>query len=262
MTIDFSPVIETLVATRDALLEDLGRIDAALTALTPPVTDGEWILVNREPATPEQIERLNEQFALVDATAVDGAEYQQHRPADDVTAPASSAAVADPPPSKDNLRNELGVEKVRNPHGGRPRVHDYEQIAMWIYSARENGTFSVPALAERFGVEVTVAKNWTTRCRQLGYAIDPPAPATTTPAIDLEGFDLDEVASTYKEAFTVGRRPVQTIIDRYDVTRDTARALVARCRAEGLLPPRDEPPVAAEAPQQVRRHQHSGPSPL
>lgn len=98
-------------------------------------------------------------------------------------------------------------------------------------------------------------KRWLLRSKNAGL-INPPPPAAlkviednTLPEIidpnDVGPDQLEEVAATYKEAITDGRKPISAIMDRHDCTREVAQAWVEFCRARGLLPPRHEPAVPA-----------------
>ena len=98
-------------------------------------------------------------------------------------------------------------------------------------------------------------KRWLLRAKNAGL-INPPPPAalkviedntlpTVVDACDATREHLQIVAETYKEAVTVGRKPIQTIVDRFDCTREVAQQWVDQARAAGVLPPRHEPAVPA-----------------
>lgn len=113
-----------------------------------------------------------------------------------------------------------------------------------------------PALRAHFGKPQTTVNNWLSKLRRLDMLTKPAKTASalrvvednTLPATPPEAPPLAEVAATYKEAVEAGRRPIQTIVDRYDCTRADAQAWVNATRAAGLLPPRPEPQVPAELP--------------
>lgn len=67
--------------------------------------------------------------------------------------------------------------------GGRPRGQgmDYGPIAAWINAAKADGTYSLGALAARFGVAETAAKNYVSRCRKFGL-LDAAPDAVGAPA--------------------------------------------------------------------------------
>jgi hypothetical protein len=59
-------------------------------------------------------------------------------------------------------------------------------------------------------------------------------PATTVP-------DLAVIADLYVTALKTGRRPIQAIMEKYNVDRASAKLWPTLCRDAGLLPPRDQP---------------------
>lgn len=147
---------------------------------------------------------------------------------------------------------------------GRPRsggVPPLEEVAAVANAAIEAGQLPLEALVEHYGKPATTVRNWLYRARQahlvatgsgsgLKVVEDHTVPATPVPMPELQ-----LVADTYVEAVTVGRKPIQTIVDRFDATRDQAHEWVALARAGGLLPPRDEPQVQAELPKAPLIHQ-------
>lgn len=60
-----------------------------------------------------------------------------------------------------------------------------------------------------------------------------------------------QIAELYKDAYVDGRRPLTAIADRYGVDRKCAARWVADCRAVGLLPPRNQPPVQGVLPERA-----------
>lgn len=64
-------------------------------------------------------------------------------------------------------------------------------------------------------------------------------PATSVP-------DLARVAELYITALRTGQRPIQAIMEKYNVDRESAKAWPQLCREAGLLPPRDQPQFAAD----------------
>ncbi len=203
-----------------------------------------WQVVNEPhaPADPAM-------FALVDAEpATDGAT----EPAPELDLPVETQRTLDPP-------TEPAAVKQARP--ARESRHDWDAIALWIAAAKSNGTYSTAALAERFDVPTSTAKNWVGECRRRGLNVDPPAPTETSTELadhpsSTTKILLAEIADTYREALSVGRRPIQTLVDRYDVDRAIAQGWVNQCRKVGLLPPRTEPQVEATAPHRASpRHQ-------
>jgi len=65
---------------------------------------------------------------------------------------------------------------------------------------------------------------------------------------------LEEIAAVYLAAYTAGKKPITALCDHFDVERSTAKNWPAKCRAAGLLAPRNEPPVHVDAPYGPVRH--------
>jgi len=65
---------------------------------------------------------------------------------------------------------------------------------------------------------------------------------------------LAERAGVYLAAVQDGRKPIQALMDRYDVDRSTAKNWPAQLRQAGLLPPADQPQVPVEAPVSAIHH--------
>jgi hypothetical protein len=59
-------------------------------------------------------------------------------------------------------------------------------------------------------------------------------PATSVP-------DLSVVAGIYLDSLRSGRRPIQALMERFNVDRESAKAWPSLCRTAGLLPARDQP---------------------
>ena len=53
--------------------------------------------------------------------------------------------------------------------------------------------------------------------------------------------DLSVVAGIYLDSLRSGRRPIQALMERFNVDRESAKAWPALCRTAGLLPARDQP---------------------
>lgn len=58
--------------------------------------------------------------------------------------------------------------------------------------------------------------------------------------------DLEVIAELYLTALRSGRRPIQAIMEKYNVDRESAKAWPALCRDAGFLPPRDQPQFVAD----------------
>jgi len=55
--------------------------------------------------------------------------------------------------------------------------------------------------------------------------------------------ELSVIAGVYLESVRSGRRPIQALMERFNVDRDSAKSWPTLCRAAGLLPPRDQPQI-------------------
>lgn len=80
----------------------------------------------------------------------------------------------------------------------------------------------------------------TVRRRRVASTIDTnfrPA-ATSVP-------DLSVIATCYLDALRTGRPPIEALMEKFNVDRDSAKGWPALCRTAGLLPPRDQPQLAA-----------------
>lgn len=53
--------------------------------------------------------------------------------------------------------------------------------------------------------------------------------------------DLAVIAELYVTALRTGRRPIQAIMEKYNVDRESAKSWPQLCRDAGFLPPRDQP---------------------
>lgn len=163
--------------------------------------------------------------------------------ATDPTAPTPTAAAA-----------PAAVKPARQ--AGRPRsgaVPPLEDVASVANAAIAAGNMPLHALADHFGKPATTVRNWLYRARKAGLVDSEPSGVRviedhTVPEVPVPMPELQLVADTYREAVTVGRKPIQTIIDRFDATREQAHEWVNLARAAGLLPPRDEPQVPGVLP--------------
>lgn len=165
----------------------------------------------------------------------------QHPKPQAVAAPSQPAARAKkktgPAPSRPSAK----------PAAGRAGGLDYAAIAADIVALRAAGTPVHTALAAKYGVPESTAKNWPGRCRQLGLLSDEPARLrvvedNTGPAVeDAIPFDAQLVAETYVGAVRLGKRPVQTVADRFNIERPMAAWYITQAREVGALPPQNEP---------------------
>ncbi len=65
--------------------------------------------------------------------------------------------------------------------------------------------------------------------------------------------ELSVIAGIYLDSLRSGQRPIQALMERFNVDRDSAKAWPALCRVAGLLPARDQPQVV-RAPDETGRH--------
>lgn len=56
--------------------------------------------------------------------------------------------------------------------------------------------------------------------------------------------DLAVIAALYLDSLRVGKRPIQALMERFNVDRESAKAWPDLCREAGLLPARDQPQLA------------------
>lgn len=71
-----------------------------------------------------------------------------------------------------------------------------------------------------------------------------------------QAVDFDDVAKEYIAAAAAGRPMIQALCDHFGVEHSVAKNWPAKCRELGLLPPRGEPVVHTEAPNQFIQHTH------
>lgn len=143
-------------------------------------------------------------------------------------------------------------KRIGRPPGGQM---DYRAIAADIIALRAAGTPVYPALAKKYGVTESAAKNWPKRCRDLGMLPkDPDLPLkviedNTGPDGDPLPFDAATVASVYLDAVRNNRRPIDAVTSTFNIDRLTAISYVDRAREARALPPANEP----QLPEDERR---------
>jgi hypothetical protein len=57
--------------------------------------------------------------------------------------------------------------------------------------------------------------------------------------------DLSVIARIYLDSLRSGRRPIQALMERFNVDRESAKGWPSLCRTAGLLPARDQPQLLA-----------------
>lgn len=83
--------------------------------------------------------------------------------------PAKTVTVID---GKANVDGKLPARKKAATSGRKVDHEHWSAVAAWIVAAKADGGYTLPALAKRFGVTLSTAKNWPGKCRELGYDID------------------------------------------------------------------------------------------
>lgn len=70
--------------------------------------------------------------------------------------------------------------------------------------------------------------------------------------------DLKVIAGIYLDSIRSGRRPIEALMEKFNVDRDSAKGWPALCRDAGLLPARDQPQVVAEENDTSHRYRFAG----
>jgi hypothetical protein len=70
--------------------------------------------------------------------------------------------------------------------------------------------------------------------------------------------DLAVIAGIYLDAVRSGRRPIEALMERFNVDRDSAKGWPALCRDARLLPARDQPQIAAAPDDTSHRFRFAG----
>jgi hypothetical protein len=175
--------------------------------------------------------------------------------------PVARPMIVDDRPSKPAVKPSATKPKAPKPNAkaapiprppatkpsGRPTAVDYAAVAADIVALRAAGTPISPVLAAKYRVPESTARNWPARCTKLGLLADEKHTPIrvvedhTGPDGDPIPFDPALVAETYLGAVRLGRRPVQTVADRFNLSHSMAVAYVAKARRMGALPPANEP---------------------
>ncbi len=58
--------------------------------------------------------------------------------------------------------------------------------------------------------------------------------------------ELSLIANIYLDSLRSGRRPIEALMERFNVDRESAKGWPTLCREAGLLPARNEPQIVAE----------------
>lgn len=132
-------------------------------------------LVEARTATEHELADVQARLARI-ITAL--AALEPDAPAAPPPAAPAAAAPAKRPARTGKTRNEEPERKPRS-------TVDYPAIAAWINQSKQDGSYSDKALAAHFGVTLSAARNYVTKCRKLGLLRAPKSSssaATTTPA--------------------------------------------------------------------------------
>jgi hypothetical protein len=70
--------------------------------------------------------------------------------------------------------------------------------------------------------------------------------------------DLTLVAGIYLDSLRSGRRPIEALMERFNVDRASAKGWPALCRDAGLLPDRNQPQIVAEPDDRSQRFRFAG----
>lgn len=70
--------------------------------------------------------------------------------------------------------------------------------------------------------------------------------------------DLAVIASVYLESLRSGRRPIEALMERFNVDRVSAKGWPTLCREAGLLPARDQPQIVAAPDDTSHRYRVAG----
>ena len=146
---------------------------------------------------------------------------------------------------------------------GRPRTVDYDEAAQVIADGHAAGVMPLLALMNHYKKPPAFANSLIRSLRRVGMM--PEGPKANIRIVE-DTTDPDQAsppdtpvivppaaagAGTFREAVRANRRPIQTIVDRYDCTREQAQEWVDAARAAGELPPKGEPVLpATDAPMQ------------
>jgi len=70
--------------------------------------------------------------------------------------------------------------------------------------------------------------------------------------------DLNLIAGIYLDSLRIGRRPIEALMEKFNVDRASAKGWPTLCREAGLLPARDQPQIAAETDDKSQRFRITG----
>lgn len=137
---------------------------------------------------------------------------------------------------------------VETPAQAKPaHGRDYPEIAKHVIELRDSGVAVAPALAKLYKVPESTAKNWMTRCRDLGLvpklvaALRVVEDHTTSDEPTTAVYDAAKVAEAYREATRTNHRPLQFVADTFGIDRAQATNWVRQARLDGALPSAAEP---------------------
>jgi hypothetical protein len=70
--------------------------------------------------------------------------------------------------------------------------------------------------------------------------------------------DLKLIAGIYLDSLRIGRRPIEALMEKFNVDRASAKGWPTLCREAGLLPARDQPQIVAETDDKSQRFRITG----
>jgi len=66
------------------------------------------------------------------------------------------------------------------------------------------------------------------------------------------------IAGIYLDSLRIGRRPIEALMEKFNVDRASAKGWPTLCREAGLLPARDQPQIVAETDDKSQRFRITG----
>ena len=70
--------------------------------------------------------------------------------------------------------------------------------------------------------------------------------------------ELSLIAGIYLDSLRIGRRPIEALMEKFNVDRASAKGWPTLCREAGLLPARDQPQIVAETDDKSQRFRITG----
>jgi hypothetical protein len=70
--------------------------------------------------------------------------------------------------------------------------------------------------------------------------------------------ELSVIAGIYLDSLRNGRRPIEALMERFNVDRESAKGWPTLCRVAGLLPARDQPQIVSAPDDRSQRFRFAG----